>query len=707
MDELTKIAYSSNNSMAAIGMSNEAISAVNDASLILGHSLMGAGMDATTAGELQKAYQDFITADINSLGGYAALGVKDVYGLQNAMRTTTNNAAQVDLAKTFFSQILSSNALSGNDTYMNQSIQERFPALNIDQLAGLRGLDFNKFSQNTALDLSNIDQTLAESSAEQFVQETTEITWLESIYNKLDAFFNSIDSANLINLANAAFTLLIASKGFEIYDKVFNSGLIGNLLTSSKATASALSSGGSGIIASGGGIALGAAAIAALSASIVKSTLGITGSRENLTNFANANDNKTWLGKGLDLAKAGFSNSAGLVGQSLATAVRDSNIGRLLTATGLVSKDKLTDTALLAKATWLRVSSNLASGLYGAEDADLYRLAALIAFDKADWLKYTDNKENHAYLVNWYNRLSDEKKQKVQNYASRDGDISSLAKDIDWSNYHKAGLDKVPKDNYKALLHKGEMVLNAEEAEAYRKGLGIGGYDAVPWTISSYFGSKSSIRGGVHSGTDFSLPEGTPIGAAIGGEVIPTTYNNAWGNYVIIKGDNGLYYRYAHFSKKLVNGGRVNTGQNIGLVGSTGNSTGSHLHFEVDPHSYWVREEAMDPAPYVTSGLLGDPSAVTPEVRSSSLGNTSSVSSDGSMNSMASSNAIPVRTKRFIPSSMNSSNYGHGGADKIVNSVNGNFGKLISYLDDIRKEQDVQKEMINTFSRTNTEGVIS
>ncbi len=97
------------------------------------------------------------------------------------------------------------------------------------------------------------------------------------------------------------------------------------------------------------------------------------------------------------------------------------------------------------------------------------------------------------------------------------------------------------------------------------------------------------LHGARHTGIDIGAQRGTPILAAASGTVIVAAtsgYNTGYGNYVVIQHEiNGhsLQTLYAHMSKVLVNVGEtVSQGQNIGLVGSTGRSTGSHLHFEVN-----------------------------------------------------------------------------------------------------------------------------
>ena len=104
-------------------------------------------------------------------------------------------------------------------------------------------------------------------------------------------------------------------------------------------------------------------------------------------------------------------------------------------------------------------------------------------------------------------------------------------------------------------------------------------------TLTSYYGPRTHPITGVyknHSGIDIGASFGTNILAADGGMVITSTYNSAYGNYVMIDHGNGLKTLYAHMSQRLVSYGEsVSQGEVIGLVGSTGMSTGPHLHFEV------------------------------------------------------------------------------------------------------------------------------
>lgn len=103
--------------------------------------------------------------------------------------------------------------------------------------------------------------------------------------------------------------------------------------------------------------------------------------------------------------------------------------------------------------------------------------------------------------------------------------------------------------------------------------------------ISSYFGMRmhpiyNYMR--MHNGIDIAAAGGTNILAAESGTVIEATYNSGYGNYIVIYHGNGVSTLYAHSSRLIASvGDYVSRGQVIALVGTTGNSTGNHLHFEV------------------------------------------------------------------------------------------------------------------------------
>ena len=125
---------------------------------------------------------------------------------------------------------------------------------------------------------------------------------------------------------------------------------------------------------------------------------------------------------------------------------------------------------------------------------------------------------------------------------------------------------------------------NYTSGRSYAKvNLGISLINPVSGIITSRFGSNDSVRSHSHSGIDIAAPYGTPIKASASGTV---TYsgnaNDGYGLYVIISHGNGVQTVYAHCSQLLVSAGQtVSQGEVIAKVGSTGNSTGNHLHLEV------------------------------------------------------------------------------------------------------------------------------
>ncbi len=125
--------------------------------------------------------------------------------------------------------------------------------------------------------------------------------------------------------------------------------------------------------------------------------------------------------------------------------------------------------------------------------------------------------------------------------------------------------------------------------------LGIALVRPVSGKITSRFGAKSSIRKSVHTGLDIAASSGTPYAAAAAGTVTFAGYKGSYGNLIVITHANGVQTYYGHSSKIYVSvGENVSQGETIGAVGSTGNSTGPHLHFEVR-----VNGVAYNPQNYV------------------------------------------------------------------------------------------------------------
>ena len=151
-----------------------------------------------------------------------------------------------------------------------------------------------------------------------------------------------------------------------------------------------------------------------------------------------------------------------------------------------------------------------------------------------------------------------------------------------------------------AEIKKKEKALEAQLAAQNIKITSEAGFiwPTYATTITSLFGSRIhpvTGRANNHTGVDVAAAGGTNILSAKSGVVITSTYNSSYGNYVVVSHGNGQTTLYAHMRKRLVSEGQsVKQGDVLGLVGTTGSSTGNHLHYEiringsrVDPLNYY------------------------------------------------------------------------------------------------------------------------
>ena len=150
--------------------------------------------------------------------------------------------------------------------------------------------------------------------------------------------------------------------------------------------------------------------------------------------------------------------------------------------------------------------------------------------------------------------------------------------------------------NAKAALDRA--IAEGLGGENVQSGNGVFAYPCPGSIVSSGFGYRDFDHS-VHKGIDMAAPEGTPYYAADSGVVIDATNgggdNGGAGNWIVIDHGDGVVTKYMHSLITFVSvGDHVERGQNIGLVGSTGNSTGPHLHFQVE-----VYGAAIDPSAFL------------------------------------------------------------------------------------------------------------
>jgi murein DD-endopeptidase MepM/ murein hydrolase activator NlpD len=157
--------------------------------------------------------------------------------------------------------------------------------------------------------------------------------------------------------------------------------------------------------------------------------------------------------------------------------------------------------------------------------------------------------------------------------------LDAMSKDVE----HRADYMNVVETKLMSDKIKSKLLPTIQPVNVSYNASGFG------WRLDPFTG-----RNAFHEGIDFAASTGTPIAAAAGGVVIAAEYHHQYGNMLEVDHGNDIVTRYAHASRLLVKvGDIVRRGQHVADIGSTGRSTGSHLHFEVlvkgmqqDPHKF-------------------------------------------------------------------------------------------------------------------------
>ena len=186
-----------------------------------------------------------------------------------------------------------------------------------------------------------------------------------------------------------------------------------------------------------------------------------------------------------------------------------------------------------------------------------------------------------------------------------------------------------------------------------------------------------------HTGLDYGLPLGTPIDAAAGGTVVAAGWDTTgFGNRVIVDHDNGVRTLYGHLQKVEVQPGAVVTaGQEIGLSGSTGNSSGPHLHFGVEKDGQWV-----DPTPYLNHSLPTTPAGastqpIAPQSTAASMGAMGMNPAAGATSTMGTTSATDATSMVGSPGSAGATST--AGSSQALNPAPVGGGSATGYTPDI------------------------
>ncbi len=165
------------------------------------------------------------------------------------------------------------------------------------------------------------------------------------------------------------------------------------------------------------------------------------------------------------------------------------------------------------------------------------------------------------------------------------------------------GGPELPLDEMGLATLAAKMGRLEEDMRAYEEVLRKRGYTPTIWPVDGKleggFGGRRNPFGGggyeFHEGQDIEAPPGAPVVAGASGRISFVGWQNGYGQLVIVDHGGGLTTRYGHLSHIHVESGQqVSRGQLVGKVGSTGRSTGPHLHYEVR-----INDEPINPLPYL------------------------------------------------------------------------------------------------------------
>jgi murein DD-endopeptidase MepM/ murein hydrolase activator NlpD len=183
---------------------------------------------------------------------------------------------------------------------------------------------------------------------------------------------------------------------------------------------------------------------------------------------------------------------------------------------------------------------------------------------------YVDTKEDAENLVN----------EIQEKYSNEDVELNFEVSEIKTENAEEIKTEDVETAKV-SLEPEIEEIVESETAIAVINSIKLSVLP-VSGQISSRFGVSSSIRSSTHTGLDIACSQGTPVKAVADGTVTFAEYKGSYGNLVKISHGNGVETWYAHNSAiKVKVGQEVKAGDIVSAVGSTGNSTGPHLHLEI------------------------------------------------------------------------------------------------------------------------------
>jgi len=247
---------------------------------------------------------------------------------------------------------------------------------------------------------------------------------------------------------------------------------------------------------------------------------------------------------------------------------------------------------------WLKLSAGAAVILFFAAAYGIYGLTQHLrhrAVEQENARLRAENEKQRQQLNNLNNRV-----ERVEDASRKLAEMSGVTQGEPQVT-NGAGGPFLPLDDAAAVEYKTgqlEQELRAYEV-AIRERASVPSLWPVAGTLESGYGVRRNPFGGgsyeSHEGQDIEADMGTPVTAAASGVVTIAGAQNGYGNVVYIDHGNGLQTRYGHLSRIDVEiGQQITRGEHLGLVGSTGRSTGPHLHYEVR-----INNQPVNPRPYL------------------------------------------------------------------------------------------------------------
>ena len=189
--------------------------------------------------------------------------------------------------------------------------------------------------------------------------------------------------------------------------------------------------------------------------------------------------------------------------------------------------------------------------------------------------------------------LEKQKKSVNANINAKKGELSAKNNELGNANADQAEYKKQLEEQERLLNEIEEQIARTANPDAYKGSITGFIWPCPSYTrISSYFGPRPQPTAGAstnHKGVDLAAPYGSAILASAAGVVTTSTYSKSAGNYIVVAHGNGMSTVYMHCSALLVSVGEtVEQGEKIAKVGSTGYSTGNHLHFGVIKNGSYV-----------------------------------------------------------------------------------------------------------------------